>query len=184
MIRPAVPTDAPSAIPLLFQAMQDIACKLAGTEDMAVVTPLFEHFFRQKGNQYSYENTLIFEDAAGIGGMINGYDGAQLDALRKPVLDHIAEKFGHRFLPADETGPGEFYLDSIGVSAERRGQGIGQQLIAAAEERARNEGHRYTGLIVSEANPQAQRLYERLGYVVRNTLEFSGGHYLHLTKAL
>jgi ribosomal protein S18 acetylase RimI-like enzyme len=184
MIRPAQPEDAPAAIPLLFQAMREIACKLAGTEDDAVVQPLFEYFFAQRGNQYSYENTLVFEDEKGIGGMIVAYDGALLEQLRKPVLHYIREQLAHSYLPGDETGPGEYYLDSIAVSPASQGKGIGRQLIYAAEDKAREEGHRRTGLLVSEENPDARRLYERLGYEVEALREFSGGSYLHLVKAL
>lgn len=184
MIRPAQPSDAAAAVPLLFLAMQEIACKLAGTEDMAVVQPLFEHFFRQKGNQYSYEHTLVFAEAQGLGGMIVAYDGALLAQLRNPVLSHIREQLAHSYMPADETGPGEFYLDSIAVAPGSQGRGIGRQLIYAAEDKAREEGHARAGLLVSTGNPAAQRLYERLGYVVEEVREFGGGSYLHLVKEL
>ncbi len=184
MIRFARSTDASAVVPLLFQAMQEIACKLAGTEDMAVVRPLFEYFFQQEGNQYSYNNTLVFEEDGRIGGMITAYDGALLDALREPVLAHIRTVLRHSYIPEKETEAGEYYLDSIAVSEDSRGRGIGRQLIAAAMERAKQEGHRYAGLLVSEENPSAQRLYERLGFFVKGFREFAGGRYKHMVKEL
>lgn len=184
MIRSATPADVTAVIPLLFQAMREIACKLAGTEDDAVLQPLFGYFFSQPGNQYSYENTLVYEDEKGIGGMIVAYDGALLDQLRIPVLSYIREQLAHSYIPGDETGPGEYYLDSIAVSPASQGKGIGRQLIYAAEDRAREAGHARTGLLVSDANPDAQRLYERLGYTVQGAAGFGEGKYLHLTKVL
>ncbi|WP_157986742.1 GNAT family N-acetyltransferase [Chitinophaga alhagiae] len=184
MIRNARPADAPQAVPLLFQAMYDVACKLAGTTSNGVLQPLFEHFFRQPGNQYSYEHTLVFEDERGLGGIIVGYDGALLEALREPVLSYISAQLGHAYLPGDETGPGEYYLDSIAVAPASQGKGIGRQLIYAAEDKARAQGHPRTGLLVSDGNPDARRLYERLGYTVREAVQFSGGNYLHLVKML
>lgn len=184
MIRNARPEDAAQAVPLLFQAMHAIACQLAGTTDNAVLQPLFEYFFRQPGNQYSYKNTQVFEDEKGLGGIIVGYDGGMLEQLRQPVLSYISARFGHQYLPGDETGPGEYYLDSIAVAPASQGKGIGRQLIYAAEDRARAEGHQRTGLLVSDENPDAQRLYERLGYAVQEVVPFSGGNYLHLVKML
>ena len=184
MIRPATPADAAASIPLLFLAMQEIALKLTGHDDPLLSMPVFEALFRLPGSQYSYENTLLYEDAEGVGGLIIAYDGGKLDTLRKPVLDHIEQSLGHRFQPEDETGPGEYYLDSIAVSPASQGKGIGRQLILAAAEKGKQEGLDFAGLLVSTANPAAQRLYERLGFGVVKTVEFSGRYYYHLQKVL
>jgi ribosomal protein S18 acetylase RimI-like enzyme len=50
------------------------------------------------------------------------------------------------------------------VLPDRRGEGIGSALTAAAEREAAARGHRQIGLTVSLANVGARRLYERLGY--------------------
>lgn len=184
MIRSATPGDAAVAVPLLFHAMEEIALKLTGLDDPREAVLIFETLFSRPGNQYSYENTLLYEDESGIGGLIVAYDGGRLDELRKPVLDHIEQLRGYRFQPEDETGPGEFYLDSIAVSETSRGKGIGKQLIMAASEKGKREGLAFAGLLVSTSNPDAQRLYERLGFGVVRTVAFSGGFYYHLQKLL
>jgi GNAT superfamily N-acetyltransferase len=51
----------------------------------------------------------------------------------------------------------------VAVSEEARGRGIGRRLMAALMDRARAEGHGLV-LTVSERNPVAARLYERLGF--------------------
>ena len=48
--------------------------------------------------------------------------------------------------------------------ADMRGRGIGTALIRSAEDRARDRGFRWLGLGVSDDNPRAASLYERLGY--------------------
>ncbi|WP_120514120.1 GNAT family N-acetyltransferase [Chitinophaga barathri] len=184
MIRPAVPGDAAASIPLLFLAMREVAVKLTGLDNPRLSMPIFEALFRRPGNQYSYENTLLYEDAEGIGGLIIAYDGGRLDELRKPVLDFIEQSLSYRFQPEDETGPGEYYLDSIAVSPASQGKGIGKQLILAAAERGKQLGLDFAGLLVSTENPGAQRLYERLGFGVVKTVPFSGGFYYHLQKVL
>lgn len=62
MIRPALPTDVEEVVPLIIQAMGKLANKLTHTNDIAIINEIFKHFFQQQGNQYSYENTLVFED--------------------------------------------------------------------------------------------------------------------------
>ena len=55
------------------------------------------------------------------------------------------------------------YLRSIAVKQEYRGQGIGSALLKFYEEEARK--HKNTiFLLVSDFNPAAKRLYERIGY--------------------
>ena len=62
MIRPASPSDAIAVVPLIIQAMGKLAQKLTNVEDENVINQILKHFFMQRGNQYSYENTLVFEE--------------------------------------------------------------------------------------------------------------------------
>ncbi len=58
-------------------------------------------------------------------------------------------------------------VQSLRVHPAFRGLGVGSKLLETAEAAARQQGHKRVGLSVSVANPQARRLYERCGYVVR-----------------
>jgi ribosomal protein S18 acetylase RimI-like enzyme len=55
-------------------------------------------------------------------------------------------------------------LQSLRVHPAFRGQKIGSCLLEAAEKLSAARGHHRVGLSVGIDNPQAQRLYERLGY--------------------
>jgi ribosomal protein S18 acetylase RimI-like enzyme len=55
-------------------------------------------------------------------------------------------------------------LETLAVAEEARGQGIGSMLIAACRERLREEGITHWAVAVVEANADATRLYERLGF--------------------
>ena len=70
----------------------------------------------------------------------------------------------HESLPANE-----FQVESIAVSGEARGLGIGGKLMQAAEDRARDEGYLVLVLGVLGVNTGAIRLYERLGYRITKT---------------
>jgi [ribosomal protein S18]-alanine N-acetyltransferase len=57
------------------------------------------------------------------------------------------------------------YIQSVCVAPERRGRGLGRRLMAFAEERILRETPNVF-LNVASFNPDARRLYERLGYEV------------------
>ena len=66
------------------------------------------------------------------------------------------------------------YLGHLAVDPALRGKGIGRKLLAFAHEQALAGGYRRLLLDVADDNPDAKRLYERLGYVGLRHVEFSG----------
>lgn len=55
-------------------------------------------------------------------------------------------------------------ITNLQVHEARRGRGVGTALIQAAEEQVRGRGFSRTGVAVADDNPQAAKLYARLGY--------------------
>jgi GNAT superfamily N-acetyltransferase len=76
---------------------------------------------------------------------------------------------GHVHVAWARTELGAPELQDMYVLPERRGTGIGTALARAAEELAQARGHDRCSLSVSEANGDARRLYERLGYAATDT---------------
>ncbi len=58
------------------------------------------------------------------------------------------------------------FVDELYVAAAHQGKGLGTRLLEAAEESAKVAGIRALHLEVDHANPDAARLYERVGYKV------------------
>lgn len=181
MIRPATPADAKLVAPLFILSMGHIAGIFANSDRYEDAIPFFEHFFQRDDNQYSYINTLVFEDETGISGSVTGYDGAKLHALRQPILDQL-RKTQPDFMPNDETEAGEFYLDCINVDTRYQGKGIGKKLIRAFCEKAAFLGYERVGLIVDFENKDAKRFYENLDFHVAGTRDFMGHTYFHMVK--
>ncbi len=89
---------------------------------------------------------------------------------RARLRDDTKERFVARrgeavagFLILDMKGAFPGYIQTVCVAPERRGAGIGSALVRHAEERVFRES-RNVFLCVSSFNPNARRLYERLGY--------------------
>lgn len=59
-------------------------------------------------------------------------------------------------------------LDDVSVKSERRGQGVGTELLVQLKEQLRKEGVSRIDVGVHLQNPEARRFYEKLGFVALN----------------
>ena len=147
-------------------------------------------FAEREDTIYSYTKTFVAE-AVGLGsgvgaglvvGAMCGYDGADYQALKQPIVDVLGE--GSDFAQLRETEAGEYYLDSVGVLPQWRGNGIAARLFKAHFERAASQGHKVAGLIVDVGKPQAEALYARLGFKHVGFKDFFGHEMKHMVREL
>lgn len=150
-------------------------------------------------HDYSFQNVTFAERDEGIVGMAAGYTAEQhrrssdqplkqapgYSALRRAVVGVLCAPL-LRIL--DTLADGDFYLLSIAVDKELRGEGVGSALIDSIEDRARASGSRRLSLDVSAKNEGARRLYERRGMTVESQwpkrLIIPGLKLLRMTKTL
>lgn len=135
-----------------------------------------------EGTQYSWQYALVAEIDEKCVGAIVGYDGVELRELRNGTFEVLKRCIGRVPNIPDETQAGEYYLDSIGVLPEFRGQGVGRALIAAFCDKAFAEGHERIGLIVDQDNPKAESLYTSLGFERVGTFDFFGHMMWHMQR--
>lgn len=165
---------------------EEICRNLAGEKfTLADVERLFTGLASREDTQYSYLNTLAAVDDDGTTvGVCVGYDGAKLAGLRKAFFEAARRELGLSLDDMDdETDASEFYLDTLAVLPEYRGRGIASQLLNASIARARAIG-KPAGLLVDKTNPNARRLYEKIGfrkvnerpfcYVMMDHLQYAG----------
>jgi ribosomal protein S18 acetylase RimI-like enzyme len=77
----------------------------------------------------------------------------------------------HSLMP--DAGPGEYYIGHLGVDPAQRGRGIGAAMLAYLMAPVRT-GRAHTAVLdVSMENPRAQALYERLGFRVTKTRDWT-----------
>ena len=113
---------------------------------------------------YSYHNALIAEVDNIPAGAIIGYDGACLKQLKDKTFSVINKYHPELKASGAETGAGEFYLDAIGILPQFRGYGVGSKLLTAMCNKAFSLGHKVVGLSVDNENPNAEKLYKRIGF--------------------
>src|SRR5262249_2551426 len=120
-----------------------------------------EHFFRQEGNRFSYQNTLVAEASEGVVALVlsfGGRDEARLNAAVARWLEREAEE-------------DEWYVDALAVFSDWGRRGIGTFLLQRAEQQAREHHYTKIALNVAQDNKPAIDLYTHQHYVAtRQTL--------------
>ena len=94
MIRQAIRRDAAEAVPLIWQAIGDVAFVLTGTPDVQETTSILSDFFQQEDNRLSYQNALVMEEEGQLVGLVLLYDGAKARELDLPLERAAAVRSG------------------------------------------------------------------------------------------
>ena len=164
IIRKATANDSEAIAKLLMLVMKFMVYRFIGEENEEKATKFLIHFIREQANQYSYQNCYVAEENGLVVGVIDIYDGADLEVLRRPILDHIRQKFNPELTIEDETQAGEYYIDCISVDPFYQGKGIGAQLLKHVINEFCTIDKQTIGLLVDQKNPKAKRLYLGLGF--------------------
>ena len=90
MIRQAIRRDSAEAIPLICQAIGDLAFILSGTSDVQETVFVLSDFFQQEDNRLSYQNALVMEEEGQLVGLVLLYDGAKARELDLPLESSTA----------------------------------------------------------------------------------------------
>ncbi|WP_028298238.1 GNAT family N-acetyltransferase [Olivibacter sitiensis] len=179
-VRKAVPKDAEWIATYILLAMKDIVYKFIGEKDENKAKEFMLYFTKRKNNQYSYENCWVAEDENKVVAAAILYDGAELSELREPVLHYIKHQFNRDLDLEDETQPGEYYIDSLGVNPDQQGKGIGSKILRFLIEEYVNKDRQTLGLLVDDDNPNAKKLYQNLGFQLVEKKAFAGKTMEHL----
>jgi ribosomal protein S18 acetylase RimI-like enzyme len=171
-IRSARPQDAAAAIRLLYDALHDVAHQLTGEDSEEKVLEVLEQYFRADEGRLSYRQAAVKE--------IDGDQAAELD---RPMLDRLRKLKNDPSIALDkEADEDEYYIDTLSVSPQFGGKGIGSALIHHAENRAKELTYRKIALAVVTDNHRAHSLYERRGYKTDKEIMINGHVYYHMVK--
>ena len=140
--------------------------------------------YPQPDHSYSFQNVIYAEIDNHIVGMALGFTAEQhrhftdqplKEAAGYRVLRMTAVKIlcAPMFRILKTIADGDFYLLSMAIDKELRGEGIGSALMDSVEERARASGSTRLSLDVSDKNEGARRLYERRGMTVESQWRFA-----------
>ncbi|MDY4038591.1 MAG: GNAT family N-acetyltransferase [Prevotella sp.] len=180
----ARPSQAAEIARLIMTAMNHECCRYftGSNHSLAEFERVMTRLVTSADSQYSYLNTLTaLDDDGKVAGICVTYDGADLHRLREAFVQAAKEAFGRDFSQMDdETAPGELYIDSLAVDSPYRGQGIATALLQSAVEKAKTLRLPAIGLLVDKGNPDAERLYRRVGFSWVGDSQWGGHPMRHL----
>lgn len=186
MIRFAVKEDGAEIAKLVLVVLNDMELpfvkKLGEEKTIEVLTEAV----KDPTYRYGYKRGLVKEIDGQVAGIAFGYpaedEGIIDQGFTQALLSLGIED--QKLFSDPEAYPGEWYLDTICVNEDFRGQGVGSELIDSLDRIAQRENKQRIGLCVDQANPNAQRLYERKGFKVIGQQIICGHQYNHMQKEL
>lgn len=184
-VRAARADDAPRVVPLLLEAIDHLALRLAGVDTRAAAAPFFGALFVAGGNRYGHDHVLVLESDGELAAAALAYPGRD-EAVLAAAVFAARRRTGidDGYVLEPESAPDEFYLDALAVAPAHRGAGHAARLIEATCTRALALGHRRAGLLVDLDKPGVKRLYGRLGFGVDGERWLAGHRYEHMSRRL
>ncbi|MBK3497440.1 GNAT family N-acetyltransferase [Viridibacillus sp. YIM B01967] len=183
-VRNAKLADGKYVVPLIIDAIGDIANRMTGeSEPNAIVSELI-HLFERTDNRHSHLNTYVAEQNGKVVGTLVLYSG---DAATKmdANLEAWLQKKGAETPKVDkEAHEDEYYVDTVCINPEFRGQGIGTILLKFSEQVAREKGYKKLSLNVENEKEKARHLYERMGFVITEPWTIIDEPFHHMVKPL
>lgn len=187
MIRFATKEDRKAIAPLILVILKDMELPLLEMVPEETILSILSEAVKDPIYRYGYQRGLVYEKDGEVAGVAFGYSAEEEpiidEPLKKILKEHGLDSDIQLFIDP-ETLPGEWYLDSISVSEQYRGLGIGSKLLDALPEIARREGKNLIGLSVDKENPEAKKLYSRKGFVDVAERTISGHLYDHMQKKI
>ncbi|MNJ97539.1 ribosomal-protein-alanine N-acetyltransferase [compost metagenome] len=180
LIRRAKREESTIIASYIFLAMEEILYHFIGENSKEKAIRLLDSLIEEKNNQYSYENCWVVVDEHEIVAAALVYDGSKLNELRIPVATKIKSMFNNAFNPEDETQAGEYYIDCVGVDPNQQGKGIGSKIFKFLIDEYVYKNNKTLGLLVDTENPNAQKLYLKLGFEIVGEKMLVGKRMNHL----
>lgn len=165
IIRDARPDDTPFLAKCIMAGMHFYDFETDIPEDSDIYERLIE--CEQRDDLlYSYRHTRVAEmDGTPVGSLLS-YPGEIYRNLRHKTFNELWPDLAQMDAESEmETGPGEYYLDSLAVLPSCRYHGIGKALLLDGIRKGEELGYDRIALVADSDMPHLVRLYESIGFV-------------------
>lgn len=173
-LRPSKKEEVAIAVPLIYSSGPP-SFEYVFKNKQVAAQDFLRYAFVREGGEFSFQNHhSLYQDGqmVGIGSAFNAKEASGFtvaDALK------IFRFYGFKSFPTIKSGlkieqliklpkGNEIALAHLGIVRELRGQGLGTKMMDLLKEKANKTTNSYWVLDVSEENPKAKALYDRLGF--------------------
>ena len=183
-IRPAKKTDAKHMAEFIIMAEGELVNFLTGSSSSAEALTNLEKLITIEDSRYSWQVAHIALLNKQVAGAIWHFPASQQEKLDQPLINRL-NQLGHSVNKLVTEGmPDSYYLSSMAINPEFRGQGIGTSLLNSIEKSAREKGFASLSLLVEEDNKKARKLYERQGFNAGKEVSIKNIKFLQMGKPL
>lgn len=164
IIRDARPDDAPFLAKCIMAGMHfyDFETDIPGESE------IFERLIeceRREDFLYSYRYTRVAEMNGTPVGSLLSYRGEIYREMRHKTFSELWPDLAQMDAESEmETGPGEYYLDTLAVVPSCRHHGIGKALLLDGIRKGESLGYERIALVADSEMPHLVRLYESIGF--------------------
>jgi len=176
--RPCVPSDVDEAVPLIFSSGPP-AFNFVFTNGKVTAVDFLKYAFQRNGGEFSYDNHFAMlkdQKLIGVGSVFSGVraNGFMLSEIRNITSFY---KIGAmsvllRGLKIEKTikppTKNEISIAHLAINEKERSKGYGEKLVRFLLQEANKSDSNYYVLDVSEENPRAKQLYDRMGFIVHS----------------
>ena len=181
MIRKATKDDF-KVVEGLFGFIKSLEIDILKDYSEEKVLKILEYVFSSEYDRFSYKNCTVYEIEGEIKGFSFTYHYDEVNKMKEFWYGEVVSNFNLKkdsmIFDYDEVLVGEFYLDTLFVFSDTRGEGIGNKLLTEFV----NSEEAKLSLNVAQSNNRARKLYESYGF--KKECEIFIGHeeYDHLIK--
>ena len=130
---------------------------------------------RRKTTLYTYANTRVAEVAGKAAGSLLSYTGEEYLRRKEKTFREFWPEYFDKFADdAPETGPGEYYLDSLAVHPMYRRMGVGTALLRDGISKGIEMGYSRIALLADSQYPHLIKIYKSLGFIPEDKCRIFG----------
>ena len=181
MIRRAAKEDI-KVIEGLFDFIKSLEIDILKDYSEEKVFKILEYVFSSEYDRFSYKKCTVYEIEGVIKGFSFTYHYDEVEKMKefwyREVLSNFDLKKDSMIFDYDEVLVGEFYLDTLFVFSDARGEGIGNKLLREFV----NCGHTKLSLNVAQSNDRVRKLYESYGFKKECEIFIGHENYDHLIR--
>ena len=181
MIRKATSEDF-KVVEGLFEFVKSLGIDIFNDYSEDKIFKILKYVFVSDYDRFSYKNCMVYEFEGVIKGFSFTYHYDEVEKMKEFWYSEVVSNFDLKkdsmIFDYDEVLVGEFYLDTLFVFSDARGEGIGNKLLTEFV----NSEEAKLSLNVAQSNNRARKLYESYGF--KKECEIFIGHeeYDHLIK--
>ena len=165
IIRDARPDDAPFLAKCIMAGMHFYDFETDIPDESDIYERLIE-CERREDLLYSYRYTRVAEMDGTLVGSLLSYPGEIYRVMRHKTFSELWPDLAQMDAESEmETGPGEYYLDTLAVVPSCRHRGIGKALLVDGIQKGESLGYDRIALVADSDMPPLVRLYESIGFV-------------------